>query len=324
MFKLRVVLAAFLAVGLLMAPQYADARAGGSKSSGSRGSQTYAPTPAKPIERSTTAKPDSTPGVQPGAGGAAAGTRAATPVGSPARGGLFGSPMMTGLLGGFLGAGLFGLLFSNSAWAADGASGGMGMLGMLLQFGLIAALVYFGFKLFRRMTGQAQPSAAGASFGTAGFGRGAAFDTSADARAVGYEQAPQAGPEITDTDRQAFGDILAQTQAAWSDGDLARLRALATPEMVSYFADDMAEAASRGERNIVRDPVLLKGDVVENWLEGDRQYVTAVLTWRAVDYVERDGHVVSGDSATAVEATEAWTFMRTPGGRWLLSAIQQI
>jgi predicted lipid-binding transport protein (Tim44 family) len=318
MFKLRVVLAAFLAVGLLMAPQYADARAGGSKSSGSRGSQTYAPTPAKPMERSTTAKPDSAPGVQPGA----AGTRAATPVGSPARGGLFGSPMMTGLLGGFLGAGLFGLLFSNSAWAADGASGGMGMLGLLLQLGLIAALVYFGVKLFRRMTGQTQPSMAGASFGTAGFGRGADFDT--NARTAGYEQAPQAGPEITDTDRQAFGDILAQTQVAWSDGDLARLRALATPEMVSYFADDMAEAASRGERNIVRDPVLLKGDVVENWIEGDRQYVTAVLTWRAVDYVERDGRVVSGDSATAVEATEAWTFMRTPGGRWLLSAIQQI
>src|SRR5262245_42668894 len=112
MFNLRVFLAAVLAVGLLMAPQYADARAGGSKSSGSRGGQTYAPTPAKPIERSTTAKPDTPPAVQPGAPGRMGGT---SPMATPARGGLFGSPMMTGLLGGFLGAGLFGLLFSNSA-----------------------------------------------------------------------------------------------------------------------------------------------------------------------------------------------------------------
>lgn len=314
MFILRSIVAVALVLGLTLAPDYADARAGGSKSSGSRGGQTYAPTPAKPIERSMTAKP-AQPSVQPGA--------VAPGVGAPARGGMFGSPVMTGLLGGFLGAGLFGLLFSNSAFAAEGANGAAGMFGMLLQFALIAAAVWIGVNLFRRMSGQGQPRTAGASFG--GFGRSMPLDAGAAGQvAQGEDVAPQPGPQITDADREAFGQVLAETQAAWSDGDLARLRTLATPEMVSYFAEDLAETASRGERNIVRDAALLKGDVVENWVEGDRQYATAVMTWRAIDYVERDGRPVSGDAATAVEATEAWTFMRARGGRWLLSAIQQI
>ena len=39
--------------------------------------------------------------------------------------------------------------------------------------------------------------------------------------------------------------------------------------------------------------------------------------------VERStGRVVDG-SDTPQEATELWTFMRAPGGSWLLSAIQQ-
>jgi len=317
MFTLRSVLAAMLALGLLLAPDYADARAGGSKSFGSRGGQTYAPTPAKPIERSVTAPKPTQPAVQPGSAG--------TGVGSPARGGLFGSPMMTGILGGLLGAGLFGMLFSGSAFAAEGASGAAGLFGMLLQFALIAAAVWLGVTLFRRMFGQAQPRPAGASLGSASFGHGMPLDTGmGGARPAGFDVAPQAGPEVTDADRQEFGRILAETQAAWSEGDLVRLRSLATPEMVSYFAEDQAEAASRGERNVVRDPALLKGDVVENWVEGDRQYATAVMTWRAIDYVERDGKLVSGDAQAAVEATEAWTFMRIQGGRWLLSAIQQI
>jgi predicted lipid-binding transport protein (Tim44 family) len=34
-------------------------------------------------------------------------------------------------------------------------------------------------------------------------------------------------------------------------------------------------------------------------------------------------YLVSGDPRTPVEAEEVWTFVRRPGGNWLLSAIQQ-
>jgi predicted lipid-binding transport protein (Tim44 family) len=41
--------------------------------------------------------------------------------------------------------------------------------------------------------------------------------------------------------------------------------------------------------------------------------------------VTRDsaGRVVDGALAERVLVTELWTFVRAPGGRWLLSAIQQ-
>jgi predicted lipid-binding transport protein (Tim44 family) len=41
--------------------------------------------------------------------------------------------------------------------------------------------------------------------------------------------------------------------------------------------------------------------------------------------VTRDntGRIVDGSPSEHVTATELWTFMRAPGGQWILSAIQQ-
>jgi predicted lipid-binding transport protein (Tim44 family) len=33
--------------------------------------------------------------------------------------------------------------------------------------------------------------------------------------------------------------------------------------------------------------------------------------------------VVQGNANTRTQSTEVWTFLRSPGGRWILSAIQQ-
>lgn len=320
---MRGILAAVLGAALILAPALAEARAGGGKSSGSRGSQTFQSTPAKPIERSVT-QPGAVPGAPPGGGAINNAPRPAGQPGmagagmAPARGGMFGSPFVTGLMGGFLGAGLAGMIFGNSAHAmgAEGSGAG-GMIGMLLQFAMIGGLAYLGFALFRRFTGANRPAEAAA--GADGNARAMPFGAGGgDAPAV------EAGPEVTDEDRREFGETLVKIQKAWSEGDLAALKRLATPEMVSYFAEDRTDAESRGERNVVDRLELLKGDVVDNWVEGNRQYATAVMTWSAIDYVERDGQVVSGDRHAPVEATEAWTFVRIQGGQWLLSAIQQI
>ncbi len=322
---MRGIFAAVLGAALILAPALAEARAGGGKSSGSRGSQTFQSTPAKPIERSIT-QPGA-PGAQPGGGMI---NTAPRPTGQPGmagagmaaagtRGGMFGSPFMTGLMGGFLGAGLAGMIFGSSAHAAGAEGSGAGsMVGMLLQFAMIGGLAYLGFALFRRFTGAGRPAEATA--GAHGNARSMPFGMAGG----GDVAAVEAGPEVTDEDRREFGETLAKIQKAWSEGDLAALKRLATPEMVSYFAEDRADAESRGERNVVGDVELLKGDVVDNWVEGNRQYATAVMTWSAIDYVERDGQVISGDPRNPVEATEAWTFVRVQGGQWLLSAIQQI
>lgn len=297
MFNIRALFAALVCGALILSPTLADARAGGGKSMGSRGFNTYQQTPAKPIERSVT---QNRPG-QSGPVAAAPGSMAGR------------SPFMTGLMGGLLGAGLIGLIFGSGAWAAEGA-GAAGMLGMMLQFALIAAAAWIGLMLFRRMLG-GTPVAAAAGVGRASFMPAASLPSpGADA----------SDADIADADRQAFGALLTEIQQAWSDNDLDKLRRLVTPEMVSYFAEDLADAASRGVRNVVKDVALLKGDVVDHWVEGDRRYATAVMTWRAIDYVERDGAVIGGDDKNPTEATEAWTFLRAAGGKWLLSAIQQV
>ena len=242
---MRGILAAVLGAALILAPALAEARAGGGKSSGSRGSQTFQSTPAKPIERSVT-QPGAVPGAQPGGGAINNAPRPGQPgmaqpgMAAASRGGMFGSPFMTGLMGGFLGAGLAGMIFGNSAHAmgAEGSGAG-GMIGMLLQFAMIGGLAYLGFALFRRFTGANRPAEAAA--GADGNARAMPFGAGGgDAPAV------EAGPEVTDEDRREFGETLVKIQKAWSEGDLAALKRLATPEMVSYFAEDRTDAESRG------------------------------------------------------------------------------
>jgi predicted lipid-binding transport protein (Tim44 family) len=129
---------------------------------------------------------------------------------------------------------------------------------------------------------------------------------------------------IAPTDYQAFEQLLVAIQAAWSAHDLHGLSALLTPEMLSYFADQLAEQASRGVRNTVTDVRLVQGDLAEAWAEGGREYATVAMRFQMIDATyDQAGRVVDGSPTEHVTATEIWTFVRVPGGRWILSAIQQ-
>ena len=138
-------------------------------------------------------------------------------------------------------------------------------------------------------------------------------------------RAPQAAPvAIGPGDYQEFERTLQEVQAAWSAQDLRHLQAVASPEMVSYFGEQLAEQSSRGVRNTVTDVRLDKDDLSEAGTEGGREYATVAMRFSMID-VTRDGsgRIVDGDPAQRTAATELWTFVRAPGGRWLLSAIQQ-
>jgi predicted lipid-binding transport protein (Tim44 family) len=316
MLNWRILLAVLIAATLALAPAIAEARAGSSaggrsSSMGSRGSRTFENNGAQPLSRSVTPPPQPSrpPGFAP-----------AAPVPAFGGGSFFQRhPFLTGLAGGFIGSWLFG----HSGWAAgEGGGSGASMLGMLLQVLIIGLLIYFVVRLFRgrayatggRGGGGWPPRSAGAAAAPAGSGRGRGRDIN-----------------LSDADLQAFQAIHAAVQEAWSTGELARLRPLMTPEMLSYFSEELTRNASQGVRNIVSDVELLKGDLAESWEEGDLQYATAYLKWRALDYLVRLGRspgdpdwLVSGDPRNPVEAEELWTFVRRRGGQWLLSAIQQI
>ena len=302
----RILLALFFCLTLALAPSLAEARAGSSSSSGggssmgSRGSRTFDNNGAAPMTRSMTQTPSATSPLS-GAAGAAGG------------GSFFQRhPVMSGLAGGVLGSMLFSSL--------GGGIGGLGhVFGGLLTVLIIGLLIFFVIRLF-----------SGRGFSSAGAG-------GAVPRSVGAAAAPQVqqyrGHDTTvgDADLTAFQSIHDGVQEAWGRADLSRLRQQMTPEMLSYFSEELTRNTSQGVQNLVSNVRLLKGDISESWEEGDLQYATAYLKWSAIDYVARldrspgqPDYLVSGDPKTPVEAEEVWTFVRRRGGNWLLSAIQQV
>jgi len=65
--------------------------------------------------------------------------------------------------------------------------------------------------------------------------------------------------------------------------------------------------------------------LAEAWREGDAEYATVAMRYSLIDtYVDRaSGRVTEGDPVHPIEVTELWTFRRSQGGAWMLSAIQQ-
>ena len=105
---------------------------------------------------------------------------------------------------------------------------------------------------------------------------------------------------------------------------MARLSRLATPEMVAFFERDMADNRARNQINKVSGTKLLQGDLSEAWSEGSREYATVAMRFSMLDATyDQTGRLVAGSDSVRSQATELWTFLRSPGGRWVLSAIQQ-
>jgi len=321
MTKLRKLAFALLCAAIVLSPALADARAGGSarpggsmgySSQGSRGSRTYDQNGGQTMQRSVT--PQTNPSAAPNAA-------------RPGFGGFAQNhPFLTGLAGAFLGSWLGSLLFPH--WGMGGMGMGFGgMIGSIFTWLIIIGLIAMLFRMFRRRS-EAQTSP---SFG--GMGYQAAPDTGYRAGGYGGGAAPRSSGTlaVNETDYAAFEAILKAVQGAWSKGDLATLRHYVTPEMLSYFAEELAGSTSQGVENHVENVELIKGDVREAWDEGSLQYATADLRWRANDYSTRagakpgePGYIVEGDPQRPSEAQELWTFARSPGGHWLLSAIQQV
>jgi predicted lipid-binding transport protein (Tim44 family) len=310
-------LIAFCALLAVLAVAVVDADARSRVSFGSRGSKTFtappttqtAPNQARPVER-TMAQPSQP--ATPATAGAAA--RPNTP--APA-GGLLNRPGILGsFAAGFLGAGLIGLLLGHGL---TGGLGGFGsILGLLLQIGLVVGVGYMLWSWWQR---RSQPAfAGGPSLRDAGPSRPTGLGGLAGLGSGGAASPPFAP---TASDFEQFERLLGEIQTAYGAEDLGRLRQHVTPEMLSYYAEELAANTSRGVLNRISDVKLLQGDLSEAWREGNADYATVAMRYSLNDEIvdRASGRVTEGGPD---EATEVWTFMRTPGGAWLLSAVQQV
>jgi predicted lipid-binding transport protein (Tim44 family) len=309
---------ALFAVAAVFAMLAGDADARPRGSFGSRGTRTFsapaptatAPNAASPITRSMT---------QPGAATSTAARPTAQPTGGLFGGG-FGRGLAGGLLGGLLGAGLFGMLFGNGF--LGGLAGFASFFGLLLQIGLI---VLVGTLLYRWWQRRSQPQAAYAGVPNDMSAQRSALGGLGGSGLGGGSAAPATAPlELKREDFDAFERLLGETQAAYGREDLAALRSRVTPEMLSYYAEELSENASRGVINELSDVKLLQGDLAESWREGDKEYATVAMRYSLRDrYVDRaTGRAADGNDQPQ-EVTEVWTFTRAPGGSWLVSAVQQ-
>ena len=314
-------LPALAMLALVLTPTLADARLGGGSSMGSRGARTYsapaptntAPSTAQPMQRSMTAP--SAPGAANPGMGAQARPR---------------SGFMSGLMGGLIGAGIAGMLFGGGMFG--GMSGFGGFLGFLLQIFLVVMVVRL---LYRWFSNRQAATASGPSMfaptgnmgnapmrGPLGGVTGGGV-TGGGMPSGGGQAAPPVN--VAPADYQAFEQLLKNLQAAWTAHDLNAIRAMSTPEMLSYFAEQLADQASRGVRNSVTDVSLQQGDLSEAWAEQGRDYATVAMKFSMIDVTtDAAGRVVDGSPNEHVTATELWTFVRSQGGNWILSAIQQV
>lgn len=308
-----------LCASIVLAPALADARAGGTarsggnmgySSQGSMGSRTFNDNGAAPVQRSITPQ---TPRTQPGFNTPNAGQPSFAQ----------NHPFLTGMAGGFLGSWIGGMLFPHWGMGMGYGGGFGGVFGSLFSWFLIIGVVWFLFRLFRgRGAPLTMPNLGGG---------GMNYAAPQPAPSYGGGMARSSALTVTETDYAAFEAILKAVQAAWSKSDIRALSHYVTPEMLSYFGEQLAGNTSQGVENHVEQVELLKGDVREAWDEGNLQYATTLLHWRALDYTVRNdrqpgqpGYLVEGDPQRPSEAQEVWTFARSSGGHWLLSAVQQI
>ncbi len=309
MFRFRSVrlvslVAALLTVFSMMAVGQAEARMGGSF--GSRGTRTFQSVP------STSTSPGFTAPVQ----------RSMTPnTGTPANGapqsqfgqsrpGFFGG-FGGSLLGGLFFGGLLGMMFG------QGFGGVVGGFGFIFQLLIIGGILLFVFNRFRSRS----------VVGSGGYGNASLGNASYAGNTSSIPSGPANRDElgISNADLSSFERMLAEVQDAFGREDHAGLRRLTTPEMVSYLSEELADNASKGVRNEVRDLKLLKGDLAESWREANREYATVAMRYSAIDVLRNrtSGELAKGDADKPVETTELWTFVREPGRDWQLSAIQE-
>lgn len=312
-FLRRTGLALLLGAGLaVVAVDFAEARVGGGRSLGSRGSRTYnAPPPTNtapgvaPIDRSMTQRGAPTMAQNPRSGIAGAA--------QPSRFGGWRGLLMGGLfvaaLGGIFG---FGALAS--------------VVGFLLQFALIAVVVYLVLGFFRNRNQPATARPVGRGF--PGWAQTGAPNGGAAGAYGGAANSPSTPINIGQADLDAFERLLSEIQTAYGREDIEQLGAKTTPEILSHFLEELSEQEKRGVRNQISEVKLLQGDLAEAWSENRSDYATVALRYALKDVTldRATGRVVAGDASRPTEATELWTFRRdhhAPAEGWQLSAIQQ-
>lgn len=315
------VLAALSLVSISFTATDAQARAGGGRSMGSRGSRSYMQPVAPPSQGGATRQyaPSGTPYQQP----------YQTPYRQPSRGlfGNFGSSMLGGIAGGMLGGMLFRSLGFGGGYGGGG--GGIGLFDILL----LAGIAYLIYRFVTRRRAESEPYQRN-DYG----GPGNVIQMGEYQNAVGYQggesDLSQGIAHIRQMDpgfdERRFNDqvmdIFFKIHGAWMNRDLGTVTGLLTDEMRGIFQRDLDDLKRLRRVNRLENIAVRTVEISEAWQEGGKDFVTALIYANLLDYTtdEATGEVLAGNKTDPVKFEEYWTFTRPVGNNpWMLSGIDQ-
>jgi predicted lipid-binding transport protein (Tim44 family) len=313
---MAVSLFAFVGLSQVVLESFVEARAGGGRSGGFRGSRSYQ-SPSKPAQPSQPRRDATPPPQQP------------SPF-APQSGGFMRS-LGIAMLGGFLGS----MLFSGLAHGFGGL-GGLGGSGFgMVEILLVAGLGYFLYRKFRS-------SSVASGYGPAQY-QNTAYQVPSSTGYQAPSDAPvQEAPPSNDVDYRSLTmmdrsfdpnqflktaqDIFFKVQGAWNKQDTTGLRSLCGSELMQTWEQELNDVRARGHQNKMENIALRGSEITEAWTENGQDYITVRLQANLLDYTidQKSGNVVSGNNSDPVEFQEYWTFTRPVGPNpWKLTAVQQ-
>jgi len=114
-------------------------------------------------------------------------------------------------------------------------------------------------------------------------------------------------------------------QDAWSRQDLSAANDYLTTPLGNKYRADIQGMKARGERNMIKEPVLNTGDIefIHSHLDEQTQHFMAMVSASLIDYtVDASNRQLSGDDKNRLYYTEFWEFV-WQDDRWVLANIYQ-
>lgn len=235
----------------------------------------------------------------------------AAPAGAPQSS---GASRWLGPLAGLAAGGLLASLFFGDAFEGF----------QVLDFLVLAALVFGGLMLFRALRGNrtAQPQPAG------GPALGAGYRPDDDANAGAFRQTPGifsgAGHAAADFEAPTWFDPdgfvqrakvhFVRLQAAWDKGDMKDIAEYTTPQL---FAELQTDRLSHGLEGNYTEVVTLNAELVGVQRDGDQ----VVASVRFSGIIREQQGAEAHDFAEIWHVVHAWD---SPQGDWLIAGIQQV
>src|SRR5262245_39441539 len=267
--RLLLAVGLFAVIGLsqIILESLADARAGGGRSAGSRGSRSYQ-APSRPTQPAAPQR-DATP------------QQAQQPTPMMPQSGGFMRGIGGAILGGFLGSMLFSGLAHATGLGGFGGSG-FGMLEILL----LGGLAFFLYRKFRASQAAAAPGYGSMQYqdsqyrapSSPRYNSNASVQESLPLNGIDYRSLTMMDRSFTpERFLKSAQDSFFKIQGAWNKQDLPALSALCGGELMKSWEDEIRQLKSRGQKNRMDNIALRESEITEVWTENGEDFVTVRL-----------------------------------------------